>query len=74
MSLPAGPMISLTTALEATYTLWPRDAAPRDVKAVDFVTGNHVNVLRPGELLRSIKIPAAGASCNAGALPFVARH
>jgi xanthine dehydrogenase iron-sulfur cluster and FAD-binding subunit A len=23
MSLPAGPMISLTTALEATYTLWP---------------------------------------------------
>jgi xanthine dehydrogenase iron-sulfur cluster and FAD-binding subunit A len=22
-----------TTALEATYTLWPRDAAPRDVKA-----------------------------------------
>jgi CO/xanthine dehydrogenase FAD-binding subunit len=59
MSLPAGPMISLTTALEATYTLWPRDAAPRDVKAIDFVTGNHTNVLRPGELLRSIKIPAA---------------
>ena len=24
MSLPAGPMISLTAALEATYTLWPR--------------------------------------------------
>ena len=24
MSLPAGPMISLTVALEATYTLWPR--------------------------------------------------
>src|SRR5580704_2440753 len=59
MSLPAGPMISLTTALEATYTLWPRDAAPRDIKAIDFVTGNHANVLRPGELLRSIKIPAA---------------
>jgi CO/xanthine dehydrogenase FAD-binding subunit len=59
MSLPAGPMISLTTALEATYTLWPRDAAPRDINAIDFVTGNHANVLRPGELLRSIKIPAA---------------
>ena len=52
-------MISLTTALEATYTLWPRDAAPRDIKAIDFVTGNHANVLRPGELLRSVKIPAA---------------
>jgi CO/xanthine dehydrogenase FAD-binding subunit len=62
MSLPAGPMISLTVALEATYTLWPRDAAPRDVAAVDFVTGNHANVLRPGELLRSIHVPAAALS------------
>ena len=59
MSLPAGAMISLTVSLEAIYTLWPRDAPPRDVPAVDFVTGNHANVLRPGELLRSIKIPAA---------------
>jgi CO/xanthine dehydrogenase FAD-binding subunit len=59
MSLPAGPMISLTAALEAIYTLWPRDAAPRQVRAVDFVTGNHANVLRPGELLRSIHVPAA---------------
>src|SRR5262249_5989211 len=57
MSLPAGPMISLTAALEASYTLWPRDASPREVAAVDFVTGNHANVLRPGELLRSIRIP-----------------
>ena len=59
MSLPAGPMISLTAALDATYTLWPRNAPPRDVKAIDFVTGNHANVLRPGELLRSINFPAS---------------
>jgi CO/xanthine dehydrogenase FAD-binding subunit len=59
MSLPAGPMISLTTALEATYTLWPRDGAPRQVAAVDFVTGNHANILQRGELLRSIHIPAS---------------
>ncbi len=58
MSLPAGPMISLTVALEGTYTLWPRGAAPRQVAAVDFVTGNHANVLRPGELLRTIRLPA----------------
>jgi CO/xanthine dehydrogenase FAD-binding subunit len=57
MSLPAGPMISLTVALEGTYTLWPRDAAPRTVPAIDFVTGNHANVLGPGELLRSIHVP-----------------
>src|SRR5262249_10377855 len=59
MSLPAGPMISLTVALEATYTLWPRNAPARDVRSIDFVTGNHTNVLRPGELLRSIDLPAA---------------
>src|SRR5437870_11928336 len=59
MSLPAGPMITLTVALEGVYTLWPRGAAPRQVAAVDFVTGNHANVLRPGELLRSIRLPAA---------------
>jgi CO/xanthine dehydrogenase FAD-binding subunit len=59
MSLPAGPMISLTVALEAVYTLWPRNAVPREIPAVDFVTDNHVNILAPGELLRSIRLPAA---------------
>ncbi len=62
MSLPAGPMISLTVALDATYTLWPRNAPPRNVRAVDFVTGNHANVLAPGELLRSIHVPASALS------------
>ena len=58
MSLPAGPMVTLTTALEARYTLLPRDGSQRDVAAIDFVTGNHANVLQPGELLRNIHIPA----------------
>ncbi|PYM67627.1 MAG: FAD-binding molybdopterin dehydrogenase [Candidatus Rokuibacteriota bacterium] len=62
MSLPAGPMISLTVALEGVYTLWPRDSTPRDVAAVDFVTGDHANVLRPGELLRNIRLPARALS------------
>jgi CO/xanthine dehydrogenase FAD-binding subunit len=59
MSLPAGPMISLTASLEGGCTLWPRDGAPREVRVVDFVTGNHQNVLAPGELLRSIFLPAS---------------
>ena len=59
MSLPAGPMISLTASLEGTCLLWPRDGSPRRVPVVDFVRGNHANVLRPGELLRSIHLPAA---------------
>jgi CO/xanthine dehydrogenase FAD-binding subunit len=59
MALPAGPMISLTAALEGVCTLWPRGRKPREVSVVDFVTGNHANVLAPGELLRSIRLPAA---------------
>src|SRR4029077_759108 len=59
MSLPAGAMISLTAALEGVCTLWPRDGTPRQVSVVDFVTGNHANVLKPGELLRSIHLPAS---------------
>jgi CO/xanthine dehydrogenase FAD-binding subunit len=59
MSLPAGAMISLTAALEGVCTLWPRDGKPREISVVDFVTGNHQNVLHRGELLRSIHLPAA---------------
>jgi CO/xanthine dehydrogenase FAD-binding subunit len=59
MSLPAGAMISLVVALEGSCTLWPRDGAPREVSAVDFVIGNHSNVLRPGELLRKINVPVS---------------
>jgi CO/xanthine dehydrogenase FAD-binding subunit len=62
MSLPAGAMISLTVALEAVYTLLPRDGVAREVKAIDFVTANHANVLAPGELLRAIHIPASALS------------
>jgi len=62
MSLPAGAMISLTSALEGVCTLWPRNGQPREVPVVDFVTGNHQNVLRKGELLRSIHLPASALS------------
>ncbi|OBK70824.1 xanthine dehydrogenase family protein subunit M [Mycobacterium sp. 1274761.0] len=59
MSLPAGPMITVTVALEATYTLQATDGSERSVDAADFVTGNHQNVLAPGELLRTVTIPAS---------------
>ena len=51
-------MITMTVALEATYTLWGADGSERTVEALDFVTGNHENALGPGEILRSIHIPA----------------
>ena len=59
MSLPAGPMITMTVALEATYTLRAPDGSDRIVDAADFVTGNNANILAPGEVLRKIYIPAS---------------
>ena len=56
MSLPAGPMITMTVALDATYRLWAADGTERTVGAEDFVVGDHRNVLRSGEILRSIHI------------------
>src|SRR4051794_20687304 len=59
MSLPAGPMITMTVALEAAYTLWAPDGSERTVDAGVFVTGNHQNILEPGEVLRKIDIPVS---------------
>jgi CO/xanthine dehydrogenase FAD-binding subunit len=58
MALPAGPMITMTVALEATYTLRAPDGSERVVDAADFVTGNNANILAPGEVLRKVDIPA----------------
>jgi CO/xanthine dehydrogenase FAD-binding subunit len=58
LSLPAGAMISLTAALEGVYTIWLSGGGTRHIGAVEFVTGEHQNVLRPGDLLRSIELPA----------------
>ncbi len=50
-------MITMTVALEVTYTLQSTTGAERTVGAVDFVTGNNANILEPGEVLRKIDIP-----------------
>jgi CO/xanthine dehydrogenase FAD-binding subunit len=57
-SLPAGPMISLTAALDGRCRLLSQSGAVREVPVVDFVTGAGRNVLRPGELLRAVTLPA----------------
>lgn len=59
MSLPAGPMISLTVALEGTCRILNREGVERRVAVEDFVIGNHKNVLQPGDLLRSIELPGS---------------
>src|ERR1700719_4382483 len=59
MSLPAGPMISLTAALDGVCTIWQANGGERKVATADFVTGNQGNVLELGDLLRQIDIPLA---------------
>ena len=59
MSLPAGPMISLTAALDGVCTIWKANGGEQKVQAIDFVTANQKNVLTPGDLLRQIDLPLA---------------
>jgi CO/xanthine dehydrogenase FAD-binding subunit len=59
MSLPAGPMISLTAALDGICTIWSADGSERKIGVADFVIGNNRNVLAPGDLLRAIELPLA---------------
>src|ERR1700731_3720118 len=57
MSLPAGPMISLTAALDGVCTVWKADGSEQRVGVADFVIGDQRNLLAPGDLLRQIDIP-----------------
>jgi CO/xanthine dehydrogenase FAD-binding subunit len=57
-ALPAGPMIALGAALDGTCLLLG-PGSRREVPVKDFVTGEGTTVLRDGELLRSMHLPAA---------------
>jgi CO/xanthine dehydrogenase FAD-binding subunit len=58
-SLPASPMTTMSTALDATLEIWGPQGARRTMKAPDFVLDNHANALQPGEILRAIHLPLA---------------
>ncbi|MER8042899.1 FAD binding domain-containing protein [Streptomyces sp. NPDC094032] len=62
--LPAGPMISLTAALDGSCLLQAQDGSLREVKVVDFVTGAGRKDLAPGELLRSVTLPGRALECR----------
>ncbi|WP_371501542.1 FAD binding domain-containing protein [Kitasatospora sp. NBC_00374] len=57
-ALPAGPMISLAAGLDGVCLLQAQTGARREVPVGRFVTGAGRNVLHPGELLRSVTLPA----------------
>lgn len=56
---PAGPMISLTAALDGVCEIWTADGGTRHQPVQEFVTGAARTTLGPGELLRSVHVPAA---------------
>lgn len=57
-SLPAGPVISLCSALDASLEIHAPGGTTRREKVADFVLGDAANSLEPGELIRSIFVPA----------------
>jgi CO/xanthine dehydrogenase FAD-binding subunit len=59
LALPAGPMIALGTALDATCAIWSPEGGERRLAVPDFVLGPERNALRRGEILRSLAIPAS---------------
>src|SRR5882757_4223436 len=59
MSLPAGPMIALTAALDGVCTIWKADGSEQRINVADFITGDQRNVLAAGDLLRQIELPIA---------------
>ncbi len=64
LSLPAGPMTSLASALDAIALLRGPGQRRRDVPVAGFVTGDGRNTLRPGELLTHVWFPAPAASAQ----------
>ncbi len=64
LALPAGPMISLTAALDGVCTIWGADGGTRRVAVLDFVLAAGRCALADGELLRSIFLPATALRCR----------
>ncbi|WP_406150797.1 FAD binding domain-containing protein [Streptomyces sp. NBC_01012] len=62
--LPAGPMISLTAALDGVCLLQAQDGSLRRIRVADFVIGAGLKDLAEGELLRSVTLPARSLACR----------
>ncbi|MEV6556288.1 FAD binding domain-containing protein [Nocardia sp. NPDC051756] len=59
LSLPAGGVLAALTALDGVALGWGADGVDRRIPLREFVLGPERNVLLPGEVLRSITVPAS---------------
>ncbi len=57
--LPAGPMTALTAALDGVALILSPNGTSRRVPVAELVIGDGRTALEPGELLRSVSLPAA---------------
>jgi CO/xanthine dehydrogenase FAD-binding subunit len=60
LALPAAPMVSMATALHGVCVLRAADGRERRVPVREFVSGEGRTELRPGEMLRCLRLPAEG--------------
>ncbi|SMH36505.1 CO or xanthine dehydrogenase, FAD-binding subunit [Rathayibacter oskolensis] len=56
-ALPAGPMISLASALDARALIWRADGSDELVPVAELVTGDMTTTLGHGDVIRSIEFP-----------------
>lgn len=59
LGLPAGAMISMASALDGELLIWKADGSDLRCSVPEFVTGAGQTTLEPGDVLRSITLPAA---------------
>lgn len=64
-SFAAGSMISLAVALDGEAEIWGPESGARHVDVAELITGNGTNALRPGEVLRSVRLPASALRSRA---------
>ncbi|OYX87608.1 MAG: FAD-binding molybdopterin dehydrogenase [Azorhizobium sp. 35-67-5] len=59
LALPAAPMAALVVALDGVAMIWPATGGSRTLDVADLISGPGETTLAPGDLLRSILLPAA---------------
>ncbi|MCW2748065.1 MAG: FAD-binding molybdopterin dehydrogenase [Nocardioidaceae bacterium] len=59
LALPAGPMTSMASALDAVAVIWTPDGSEREVPVAHLVLDVRTTGLAPGEVVRSIRVPQA---------------
>lgn len=58
LGFPAGAMISMASAMAAELLVWRRDGSDLRCSVSEFVNGRAQTILEPGDVLRSVTIPA----------------